>query len=184
MVGLASVWMIAVVVVVCSCRSGLAAFEADLIDALPEQPAGVAPFKQYGGYVTVDASAGRALYYYFVEAETSPSSSPLTVWLNGGPGCSSLGFGAFTELGPFFPTPKGDLKKNDHAWNKYSNVLFVESPAGVGFSYSNASADYIPSHVNDVNTAKDNLMFLLGWLKKFPEYKGRPLYITGESYAG
>lgn len=89
-----------------------------------------------------------------------------------------------------------------------SNLLFVESPAGVGWSYSNTSSDYNIGDdetgnfllnlnsllfVNDLQVismffnpfaAEDNLKFLLGWFEKFPEYKSRPLFLTGESYAG
>lgn len=54
----------------------------DLITALPGQPS--VTFKQYGGFITVDAKNGRALYYYFVEAETIAFDRPLTLWLNGG----------------------------------------------------------------------------------------------------
>ena len=58
--------------------------ESDKITKLPGQPQGV-DFDQYGGYVTVDAEAGRALFYYFAEAVSAdPSSKPLVLWLNGG----------------------------------------------------------------------------------------------------
>jgi len=56
--------------------------EKDRIESLPGQPK--VEFSQHGGYVTVDKSAGRALYYYFVEAQHSKESSPLLLWLNGG----------------------------------------------------------------------------------------------------
>ena len=59
-----------------------------------------------------------------------------------GPGCSSIGGGFMSELGPFYPTPGGDgLKANDHAWNKFANVLFIDSPAYTGFSFSNDTSD-------------------------------------------
>jgi len=61
-------------------------------------------------------------------------------------------------------------------------VLFLESPAGVGFSYSNTTADY--GRFGDNKTAEDALQFLLNWMDKFPEYKGRGFYLAGESYAG
>ena len=61
-------------------------------------------------------------------------------------------------------------------------MLFLESPAGVGFSYSNNSTDYIK--VGDKRTAQDSYIFLLNWLERFPQYKTRDFYITGESYAG
>ncbi|XVF33690.1 hypothetical protein REPUB_Repub17cG0190000 [Reevesia pubescens] len=63
-----------------------------------------------------------------------------------------------------------------------ANVLFLESPAGVGFSYSNRTSDYDES--GDSKTAADNCVFLLNWLERFPEYKNREFYISGESYAG
>ncbi|XWS25017.1 hypothetical protein CRYUN_Cryun27aG0034600 [Craigia yunnanensis] len=114
----------------------------DLVVKLPGQPE--VGFKQYAGYVEVDEKAGRSLFYYFVEADKDPDKKPLTLWLNGGPGCSSIGGGAFTELGPFYPRGDGrSLRRNSMSWNKASNLLFVESPAGVGWSYSNTSSDYI-----------------------------------------
>ncbi|KAL8116997.1 serine carboxypeptidase-like 40 [Apium graveolens] len=157
--------------------------EKDKIERLPGQPAAKLKFNQYGGYVTVNQSAGRALYYYFVEAQHSKDSLPLLLWLNGGPGCSSLGYGAMQELGPFRVHSDGKtLYQNHFAWNHAANVLFLESPAGVGYSYSNTSSDY--KSLGDKSTASDNYVFLLNWLERFPEYKNREFYISGESYAG
>ncbi|KAJ4843425.1 Serine carboxypeptidase-like 40 [Turnera subulata] len=155
--------------------------EGDKIDRLPGQPK--VEFAQYGGYVTVDKLAGRAFYYYFVEAQHSKESSPLLLWLNGGPGCSSLAYGAMQELGPFRVHSDGKtLYKNRFSWNYAANVLFLESPAGVGFSYSNTTSDY--DNNGDRKTAEDNYVFLVNWLERFPEYKDRDFYISGESYAG
>ncbi|XP_076883277.1 serine carboxypeptidase 1-like [Bidens hawaiensis] len=154
--------------------------EADRIDKLPGQPE--ADFNHYAGYVTVDAEAGRALFYYFAESPHNSSSKPLVLWLNGGPGCSSLGYGAMVELGPFRVNSDGKtLYRNDYAWNHVANVLFLESPAGAGFSYSNRSLDYT---TGDKQTAKDSYTFLLNWLHRFPQYKTHDFFITGESYAG
>ncbi|KAL4600889.1 hypothetical protein ACB092_11G232700 [Castanea dentata] len=154
--------------------------QEDRIERLPGQP--YVNFSQYGGYVTVDKSAGRALYYYFVEAHHSKNSLPLLLWLNGGPGCSSF-TGALVELGPFRVHSDGKtLYTNKFSWNYAANVLFLESPAGVGFSYSNTTSDYDKS--GDSRTAADNYVFLVNWLERFPEYKDRDFYISGESYAG
>ncbi|XP_052192670.1 serine carboxypeptidase-like 40 isoform X2 [Diospyros lotus] len=156
--------------------------EKDRIERLPGQPRNVG-FSQYGGYVTVNETAGRAFYYYFVEAERGKESKPLLLWLNGGPGCSSLAYGAMQELGPFRVNSDGKtLYRNRFAWNHAANVLFLESPAGVGFSYSNTTADFVNG--GDSRTASDNYVFLLNWLERFPEYKDRDFYISGESYAG
>ncbi|XP_057426724.1 serine carboxypeptidase 1-like [Lotus japonicus] len=154
----------------------------DKVKSLPGQPQGV-DFDQYAGYVTVDAKAGRSLFYYFVESPHNSSTNPLVLWLNGGPGCSSFGYGALQELGPFRVNSDGrTLHKNEFAWNNVANVIFLESPAGVGFSYSDNSSDY--SKTGDHSTALDSYTFLLNWLERFPQYKTRELFITGESYAG
>jgi serine carboxypeptidase-like clade 2 len=61
-------------------------------------------------------------------------------------------------------------------------MFYLETPTGVGFSYSNDTSYYLGA--NDAKTAEDNLPFLHGWFDKFPEYKTRDLYLIGESYAG
>ncbi|XP_038979108.1 serine carboxypeptidase 1-like [Phoenix dactylifera] len=156
--------------------------DLDKIDALPGQPKGVS-FDQYAGYVTVEPQNGRTLFYYFVESPRDSEKKPLLLWLNGGPGCSSLGYGALQELGPFRVNRDGKtLLRNNHAWNNVANVIFLESPAGVGFSYTNTSSDY--KNRGDKRTAEDTYTFLVNWLERFPEYKTRDLFITGESYAG
>ncbi|XP_021688282.2 serine carboxypeptidase 1 [Hevea brasiliensis] len=161
-------------------RDGL--MQADKIVALPGQPDGV-DFDQYSGYVTVNPKAGRALFYYFVESPQNSSTKPLVLWLNGGPGCSSLGYGAMEELGPFRVNSDGKtLFRNNYAWNNVANVIFLESPAGVGFSYSNMSSDY--ELAGDKSTADDAYAFLVNWLERFPHYKTRDFFIAGESYAG
>ncbi|KAI5560204.1 hypothetical protein BDE02_16G031100 [Populus trichocarpa] len=152
----------------------------DKLLSLPGQPR--VSFQQYAGYVTVDENQDRALFYYFVEAETDPASKPLVLWLNGGPGCSSVGAGAFSEHGPFRPSGGGSLVRNHYSWNKEANMLYLESPAGVGFSYAANQSFY--DLVNDTITVQDNFVFLQNWFLKFPEYKNRDLFITGESYAG
>ncbi|KAM0062081.1 putative carboxypeptidase D [Helianthus debilis subsp. tardiflorus] len=151
---------------------------------LPGQPLSKASkFKQYSGYINVDSLNGRSLFYYFVEALDEPSSKPLVLWLNGGPGCSSLGVGAMLEIGPFGVNPDGKtLYSRRFSWNKVANILFLESPAGVGFSYSNTSTDYDLS--GDKRTAEDSYAFLVNWFIRFPRYKNHDLYIIGESYAG
>lgn len=94
-----------------------------------------------------------------------------------------MGYGAMEELGPFKILVNGTgLYRNPYSWNKVANLLFLESPAGVGYSYSNLSTDYQTS--GDTRTAEDSLAFLLGWFERFPQYKHREFYITGESYAG
>ncbi|KAK7244579.1 hypothetical protein RIF29_39403 [Crotalaria pallida] len=154
-------------------------FHADKIVLLPGQPH--ISFQHFSGYVAVDDKNHKALFYYFVESETDPTSKPLVIWLNGGPGCSSLGVGAFSENGPFRPNGEA-LIKNEHSWDREANLLYLEAPVGVGFSYAKGSSSYVT--MNDETTARDNLVFLQCWFNKFPQYKHNDLFLTGESYAG
>ncbi|KAM3923061.1 lysosomal protective protein-like [Leptodactylus fuscus] len=158
-------------------RPAEAAPEADEIIALPGinyQPS----FRQFSGFL--NASGGKHLHYWFVQCQGDPRSCPLVLWLNGGPGCSSLA-GLLTEHGPFLSQPDGStLKTNKYSWNKIANVLYLESPAGVGFSYSD-DKEYT---TGDAQTAKDNYMALKDFFHLYPEFKENDFYITGESYGG
>ncbi|KAG4203988.1 hypothetical protein ERO13_A04G020500v2 [Gossypium hirsutum] len=89
----------------------------DLISKLPGQPD--VNFRQFAGYIEVDENVdGRSLFYYFVEAEKDPLTQPLTIWLTGGPGCSSVG-DAFGSVGPFIVTKDAHgLQTNSFSWNK------------------------------------------------------------------
>ncbi|KAJ1298415.1 hypothetical protein BS78_01G451400 [Paspalum vaginatum] len=155
---------------------------ADNIPALPGQPAD-AVLQQYSGYVNLDDQTGKSLFYYFVEATADAATKPLVLWLSGGPGCSSFGIGALQEIGPFRVDTDGKtLCKNKFAWNTVANVLYLESPVGVGFSYAMNTDVY--KVMGDNMTADDSYHFLIRWLDRFPEYKGRDFFIVGESYAG
>jgi len=148
---------------------------ADLITDLPGAPDSV-NFKQYAGYV--DIGGGKEIFYWFVESQRDPAADPLVLWTNGGPGCSGL-TGFLSEQGPFRAGADGTLTVNKYAWNKIANVIFIEQPAGVGFSTAPSGMKY-----GDAQAAADNKRFVDGFLLKFPEYKARDFYLTSESYGG
>ncbi|KAK6937896.1 Peptidase S10, serine carboxypeptidase [Dillenia turbinata] len=159
--------------------------ESALVTQLPGFT-GTFPSKHYSGYVTIDESHGKKLFYYFVVSESNPSEDPVVLWLNGGPGCSSFD-GFVYEHGPF-NFEKGEsqdglpkLHLNQYSWSKVSNILYLDSPAGVGFSYSGNTSDYI---TGDLKTASDSHNFLLKWFELYPEFLSNPFFIAGESYAG
>jgi len=94
--------------------------EKDKIDELPGQPPNV-DFSQYSGYVTVNQQSGRSLFYWLTESPNNrdPKSRPLLLWLNGGPGCSSVAYGAAEEIGPLHINSDGKtLFINPYSWNK------------------------------------------------------------------
>ncbi|XP_038879948.1 serine carboxypeptidase-like 20 isoform X2 [Benincasa hispida] len=163
-----------------------AAPEGSIVTHLPGFTS-VFPSKHYSGYIKIDQiESGKRLFYYFVTSERSPAEDPVVLWLNGGPGCSS--FDAFVyEHGPFNfeeGKPKGTLPTlhlNPYSWSKVSNIIYLDSPAGVGLSYSSNKDNYI---TGDIQTASDTHNFLLKWFKEFPEFLKNPFYIAGESFAG
>ncbi|CAG2118304.1 unnamed protein product, partial [Medioppia subpectinata] len=109
-----------------------------------------------------------------------PESAPVVLWLNGGPGCSSL-FGNLGENGPFRVNSDGKtLTLNPNSWNSVANVVYFESPVSVGFSYKEDKK----YNNTDQSTAVDNHLALEAFFKKFPDLKKNPFYISGESYAG
>ncbi|GJP84433.1 hypothetical protein CLOP_g14491 [Closterium sp. NIES-67] len=150
----------------------------DAFAKLPGQPAGAPKFNQSAGYIMVEGR--KAYFYWLMEAIGQPESKPLLLWLNGGPGCSSVGCGLFEEVGPWRVASKAAtaLVYNRFAWNRLVNVVFLESPVGVGYSYSNDTSDYT---TDDAQTAKDNHAFLVGFLARHPRYAGREFYIAGRA---
>ncbi|GAB1599618.1 lysosomal protective protein-like [Argonauta hians] len=164
------------VVLLAALGPATAAPSQDLIRSLPglrKQPS----FRQYSGYL--DGLGDRHLHYWFVESQKNPAKDPVVLWLNGGPGCSSL-LGLVSEHGPFTLQDDTSLEYNPHSWNLLANMLYLESPAGVGFSYSD-DKNYTTS---DDQVALNNLAAVKSFFKKFPEFQGREFYLTGESYGG
>ncbi len=133
----------------------------------------------YSGYLNV--SEIKKFHYIFNIAPDS-ENKPLVLWLNGGPGCSSLD-GWANEHGPMTLDDEGHFKLNNYSWHNEANMIYLESPGNVGFSYINSTAKE-DLYVDDNTTAKDNLQALLSFFEKFPEMKDKDFYISGESYGG
>lgn len=147
------------------------------LPGLPYQPI----FKIYSGFFNVTNGNGKQIHYVFVESQSNPISDPVVLWLNGGPGCSSME-GMFYENGPFiFEEGSQTLISNDYSWNLNASLLYFEAPAGVGFS---TLGDPSNINTNDNQTAADNTDVLVQFFKAYPEYSSQEFFITGESYAG
>jgi hypothetical protein len=106
------------------------------------------------------------------------ASTPFVVWLTGGPGCSST-LALLTENGPCSVNEDGKTTSvNPHSWTEAAHVLWLDQPAGVGFSYGDADDS------DEQMVAEDAYWFLQAFFKSYPEYGANPLFIIGESYAG
>lgn len=111
----------------------------------------------------------------------SSTTIPLIIWLNGGPGSSSL-FGAFTENGPI-RILQNKTSLFQAPWNIFGHVLYIDQPLNVGFSYfGNRSSTQQVSNASE--GATHLLNFLYNFYREWPKLAACPLYITGESFAG
>jgi serine carboxypeptidase 1 len=109
--------------------------------------------------------------------DESRDSKPLVMWLQGGPGGSSTGFGNFQEIGPV----DVDLISRNTTWVQVANILFVDNPVGTGYSY----VDDIKLLTTDVKEIADDLVNLFAeFLKTHTIFQELPFYIFCESYGG
>eukprot|EP00933_Yihiella_yeosuensis_P045100 TRINITY_DN40417_c0_g1_i1.p1 TRINITY_DN40417_c0_g1~~TRINITY_DN40417_c0_g1_i1.p1 ORF type:complete len:487 (-),score=33.47 TRINITY_DN40417_c0_g1_i1:69-1529(-) len=149
----------------------------DKIDSLPGQPDGV-DFEMFSGYIPV-ANNTREIFYMFFTSSTGYQNAPLLHTTSGGPGCSGMYFN-FIETGPFHANADGTLNLRETRFNRIANTIYVEQPAGVGFS-----KDHNPNHVwTDDDAATDNHEFLVRFVDRFPEFKNTDLKLNSESYGG
>ncbi|KAI6246455.1 Carboxypeptidase Y A [Erysiphe necator] len=137
---------------------------------------GVDTVKQYSGYLD-DNENDKHLFYWFFESRNDPKNDPVLLWLNGGPGCSSL-TGLFAELGPASVNKNLTLAYNPFSWNANASVIFLDQPVNVGYSYSSRSVS------DTVAAGKDIYALLTLFFKQFPEYATQDFHIAGESYGG
>ncbi|XP_056844796.1 serine carboxypeptidase-like 10 isoform X3 [Raphanus sativus] len=146
---------------------------------------GPLPFELETGYIGIGEEEDIQLFYYFIQSEKNPKEDPLLIWLNGGPGCSSLG-GLLFENGPLafkFEVYNGNLASlisTSYSWTQVANIIFLDQPVGSGFSYSRTPLD----KTSDTNEVKMIHEFLQKWLSKHPQFFSNPFYVIGDSYSG
>lgn len=137
-------------------------------------------FKHFAGYLNVDDDI--QLFYWFLESQNSPSSDPLILWLDGGPGCSSIGGALTARNGPFYVNRDSKtLYESVYSWNKFANVIWLDQPVDVGYSYSISGQ---PQQWSDDLSANQTYAALLSFFQKYPQYAASDFYVTGVSYAG
>ncbi|KAF9238093.1 Alpha/Beta hydrolase protein [Melanogaster broomeanus] len=133
---------------------------------------------QYSGYI--DIGTNMSMWFWFFEARDSPETAPFTLWLNGGPGCSSM-IGLFQENGPCLVNEDGNSTYlNPYSWNNVSNMIYIDQPIGTGFSYG----------TDPVNSTEAAAPFvwkafqILFESNIFSKYASREFIFATESYGG
>jgi len=142
------------------------------------------PFESYAGLITVRPETDSHMFFWFAPAtEVDPSQAPVVVWLQGGPGASSL-FGMLEIHGPiqaegFNPTV---AVPNEYTWNHRANMLYIDNPIGAGYSYTTDPDNGLPT--TQQHAGEDLYSFLTQFFTLYPEYQPNDFYVFGESYAG
>jgi serine carboxypeptidase 1 len=129
------------------------------------------------GYVDVRTNVHMFYWLYYTYHVDGFANRPWILWLQGGPGASSCGYGNFEIIGPL------DLNLNPRntTWVKQASVLFVDNPVGAGYSYVDDSSAY----TRDVAEITSDLTVVLrAVIERAPEFATRPLYVFGQSYGG
>ncbi|OMJ25854.1 Pheromone-processing carboxypeptidase KEX1 [Smittium culicis] len=122
----------------------------------------------------------RELFFWLVKNETNTKNQDqLLLWLNGGPGCSSM-YGLFLENGPYAFNSKRQIEMRPYSWTRQVDMLFIDQPFGTGLSVTPESS-YVTNY-DDSN--KYLILFLNKFFSVFPEYKKRKIILAGESDAG
>ncbi|CAG0923240.1 unnamed protein product [Notodromas monacha] len=134
----------------------------------------------FTGFLTVNKDCDSNLFFWFVPAKEGPESAPLVLWLQGGPGGSSL-FGLFVENGPWILDSNLNLAFRYYDWTRTHSIIYVDSPVGTGFSYTNGEQCYAK---NQEDVARDLSTFLSQFFLVFPEFSNQQFYIFGESSGG
>lgn len=131
---------------------------------------------------TIDVTDGHRIFFWFFDSRNDPANDPIIIWLNGGPGGSSL-MGLFNECGPCWLEPDANVTvANAWAWNNNASVLFIDQPAGVGFSSVKQGS---PVAQVDMDGAEDFQTFLnLFFSDVFPDRASLPIHLAAESYGG
>ena len=157
--------------------------EAGFVKNLPAY--GPVKEKQIAGHLPVDESGQAQLFFWLFESRNKPSRDPLVLWLNGGPGASSL-FGVLAENGPYkIARDKTGLKllDNPYGWNKCANYLIIDQPVGVGFSFASDALTFNKTLTETLSTRQ--LYFGLQQLfQRWPQYRALDFYIFSESFGG
>ncbi|KAF6214646.1 hypothetical protein GE061_009389 [Apolygus lucorum] len=134
----------------------------------------------YSGFLTINKKHDSNIFFWFFLAEESPETAPVALWLQGGPGASSI-YATFKENGPFRLLKNHEIGKKQHYWTKKLNVIYIDQPVGTGYSFTRNESGYA-NNISEVG--QDIYEALLQFFQLFPEYNKNEFLVTGESYAG
>ena len=134
----------------------------------------------YSGFFTIDKKTSSNTYFIYTTPVSGRKDAPVLLWLNGGPGASSL-LGFFDELGPFGVDEHLKIKPRDISWARDAHLIAMDNPLGVGYSFTQEHARMA---TNQTTVGADLYEALRQFFELFPDLRSNAFYVTGESYAG
>jgi len=138
------------------------------------------PHDNYAAFITLDEATNSNMFFWYFESMDGNPDAPLLLWLQGGPGASSL-FGLFTEIGPYNIDKDMKISPRAISWNKKFHLLFIDNPLGTGFSFTDSADMYV---TNQTTVGLNLYNTLTQFYELFPNLRSNDFYVTGESYAG
>ncbi|ANB15985.1 carboxypeptidase C PRC1 [Sugiyamaella lignohabitans] len=130
---------------------------------------------QFAGYIDVD-EGHNSLFYWFFESRNEPANDPVILFLNGGPGCSSM-----KALWLNFPgVIQANLSHtyNPYSWNANASILYLDNPAGTGLSTVGRDVN------NTADMSRQVYEFLNIFFDSFPAYRELEVHVVALSDAG
>ncbi|KYB28573.1 venom serine carboxypeptidase [Tribolium castaneum] len=139
---------------------------------------GFKTIESYSGYFTVNKAYNSNLFFWFFPSQTDYANAPVVLWLQGGPGATSL-IGLFAENGPFAVMRQHGLKLRKYSWVKTHSVIYIDNPAGTGYSFTNNGFCQ-----NETQVGLDLYNALQQFFLLFPALQKNDFFVSGESYGG
>lgn len=120
----------------------------------------------YAGHLEITPEHHGNMFFWLVKNRHIANRKRTVLWLNGGPGCSSMD-GAMMEIGPYRVKSDGTLRLSDGSWDEFANVVFVDQPVGTGFSYTDTNA-----FVHEMDEMSSQMItFLTKFFEVFPDHE-------------
>ncbi|KAH9640863.1 hypothetical protein HF086_014449 [Spodoptera exigua] len=136
--------------------------------------------KSYAGYFTVNKQYdSNQFFWYFPAMIPNNTNAPVIVWLQGGPGATSL-YGLFTENGPI-RVRRNKFERRKYNWAVSHHIIYIDNPVGTGFSFTNDSRGYC---TDETQVGEQLYSTLIQFFQLFPELQKNKFFVTGESYGG
>ncbi|KAJ7770966.1 alpha/beta-hydrolase [Mycena maculata] len=161
-----------------SSQSSSNSFYVDITSPKTICPATEGPGISHAGYIGLHGDsedAPKRSFFWYFEAEHDAENAPIILTVGGGPGTSGM-LNPMSAQGPCLIVENGTAP-NPNRWTEHFNLIALDHPVGVGFSYG-----------TQVNSSRDAAVDVYDFLQKFyrlfPHLVKNQFILSGGSYGG